>query len=54
MGSYISGGGQEVELGTIDYVNIDSSGRHGEIEKALAIAKETGKPLFCNYVEWSG
>lgn len=45
---------QAVELGTINYVNLTSDGRHGDMEKALHVARETGKPLFCNFVEWSG
>ena len=44
---------QAVELGTIEYVNI-VDGRHGDMKTALALAAETGKPLFCNFVEWSG
>jgi len=53
MGSYIYKG-QVVELGTINYVNLDDSQSHGDMEKALTVAKETGRPLFCNFVEWSG
>ena len=45
---------QAVELGTIDYVNLTADGRHGDIEEALSISKATQKPLFCNFVEWSG
>jgi hypothetical protein len=45
---------QAVELGTINYVNLTSDGCHGDMEKALHVARETGKPLFCNFVEWSG
>jgi hypothetical protein len=45
---------QPVELGTIHYVNLTADGRHGDMEKALAIAAETGKPIFANFVEWSG
>jgi hypothetical protein len=45
---------QAVELGTIQYVNLTPDGRHGDIDKALAISKATQKPLFCNFVEWSG
>ena len=45
---------QAVELGTINYVNLTSDGRHGEFEKALQVARETGKPIFANFVEWSG
>lgn len=43
-----------VELGTISYVNLSKDGRHGSIEEALAVANETGKPIFANFVEWSG
>jgi hypothetical protein len=45
---------QPVELGTIHYVNLTEDGRHGDMEKALAIAAESGKPIFANFVEWSG
>jgi hypothetical protein len=45
---------QAVELGTINYVNLTRDGRHGEFETALQVARETGKPIFANFVEWSG
>ena len=45
---------QAVELGTINYVNLTPDGRHGEYETALRVAAETGKPIFANFVEWSG
>ena len=45
---------QPIELGSIHYVNLTPDGRHGDIELALTKAKETGKPIFCNFVEWSG
>ena len=45
---------QAVELGTIDYVNLDDTQSHGDMNKALEVAQQTGKPLFCNFVEWSG
>jgi hypothetical protein len=45
---------QAVELGTIDYVNLTPDGRHGDFETAVRIAQETGKPIFANFVEWSG
>ena len=45
---------QAVELGTINYLNLDASKRHGDFETALTLSRETGKPLFCNFVEWSG
>lgn len=46
--------GQAVELGTINYVNLTSDGRHGEFDTAVRIARETGRPVFANFVEWSG
>mmetsp|Transcript_20042 Transcript_20042/g.49256 ORF Transcript_20042/g.49256 Transcript_20042/m.49256 type:complete len:80 (-) Transcript_20042:486-725(-) len=45
---------QYVELGTIEYVNLTSDGKHGEFEPAISIARVTGKPIFANFVEWSG
>jgi hypothetical protein len=45
---------QYVELGTIDYVNLTPDGKHGDYQTALDIAAETGKPIFVNFVEWSG
>ena len=45
---------QATELGTINYVNLTSDGCHGEFEKAVQIARETGKPIFANFVEWRG
>lgn len=45
---------QPIELGTIEYVNLTPDGRHGDLERALAKATETGKPLFVNFVEWAG
>ena len=45
---------QSIELGTIQYVNLTPDGRHGDYDLALRIAKETGKPIFTNFVEWSG
>jgi hypothetical protein len=45
---------QPVELGTIQYVNLTADGRHGDMEKALAAAAESGKPIFANFVEWTG
>jgi hypothetical protein len=42
------------ELGTIHYANLTADGRHGDYETALDIAAETGKPIFANFVEWSG
>lgn len=43
-----------VELGTIDYKNLTPDGRHGEYDIAVKLAAETGKPIFANFVEWSG
>lgn len=45
---------QAVELGTINYVNLTPDSKHGDYDIALEIAKETGKPIFANFVEWSG
>ena len=45
---------QAVELGTINYVNLTLDGRHGEYDKAVQVSRETGKPIFANFVEWSG
>ena len=45
---------QYVELGSIDYVNLTHDGRHGDFQKALDAAAVTGKPIFANFVEWSG
>ena len=45
---------QEVELGTIRYVNLTDDGGHGDIAKALSASQSTGKPIFANFVEWSG
>ena len=43
-----------VELGTIRYANLTSDARHGSYEAAVAAAAETGRPIFANFVEWSG
>lgn len=45
---------QAVELGTIHYVNLTKCQRRGGIRKALSISSTTGKPMFCNFVEWKG
>lgn len=45
---------QYVELGTIDYVNLTIDRKHGDYQTAIDIATETGKPIFCNFVEWAG
>lgn len=46
--------GQLIELGTIDYHNLTADGKHGDFEAALQAAAKTGKPIFANFVEWSG
>lgn len=43
-----------VELGTIRYANLTPDGRHGDYKTALEVASNTGKPIFANFVEWSG
>lgn len=45
---------QAVELGTIHYINLTPNRKHGDFQAALAAAAETGKPIFANFVEWSG
>lgn len=45
---------QPIELGTIEYVNLSSDGKHGDFDHAVQVARETGKPIFANFVEWSG
>ena len=45
---------QAVELGTIDYVNLTPDQRHGDYDAAVQAAVDTGKPIFANFVEWSG
>jgi hypothetical protein len=45
---------QPVELGTIHYVNLTADSHHGDMEQALAVAAESGKPIFANFVEWTG
>jgi hypothetical protein len=45
---------QPIELGTIEYCNITSDGKHGDYETVVRLARETGKPIFVNFVEWSG
>jgi hypothetical protein len=45
---------QAIELGTIEYCNITPDGRHGDMDAALSLAAATGKPIFANFVEWSG
>ena len=46
---------QAVELGTIHYCNLlTPDQRHGDYDATLQAAKESGKPIFANFVEWSG
>ena len=46
---------QAVELGTIHYCNLlTPDQRHGDYDAALQAAKASGKPIFANFVEWSG
>jgi len=45
---------QAVELGTIEYVNLTRDKKHGDFDEAMRVASETGKPIFANFVEWSG
>lgn len=52
--SYRSNKDQPVELGTIDYINLTPDGKHGDYDRAIAVSLETGKPVFANFVEWSG
>ena len=43
-----------VELGTIQYVNLTTDGRHGDFQAAIDTAAQRKKPVFANFVEWSG
>jgi hypothetical protein len=45
---------QAVELGTILYANLTNDQQHGSYEQAIESAIATGKPIFANFVEWSG
>lgn len=45
---------QSIELGTIDYCNLTMDGRHGDFHQAIQVAAVSGKPMFVNFVEWSG
>ena len=46
---------QPIELGTIHYCNITPDGRHGDYNTVLQIASQNlNKPIFVNFVEWSG
>jgi len=49
---HMSGSYTQVELGTINYVNLDGS--HGNMDAALSEAQRTGKPIFANFVEFPG
>eukprot|EP00986_Skeletonema_menzelii_P009619 scaffold4407_cov138-Skeletonema_menzelii.AAC.8 len=43
-----------VELGTIQYVNLTADGKHGDFQAAIDTAVQRKKPIFANFVEWSG
>ena len=43
-----------VELGTINYINLSDDLKHGSYEVAVEEARRQGKPIFANFVEWSG
>ena len=43
-----------VELGTIQYLNLTADGKHGNFQAAIDAAAERKKPIFANFVEWSG
>ena len=43
-----------VELGTIQYLNLTADGKHGNFQAAIDIAAHKKKPIFANFVEWSG
>jgi hypothetical protein len=46
---------QPIELGTIQYCNITSDGRHGDYNTVLQVASQNmDKPILANFVEWSG
>lgn len=45
---------QCIELGKIRYVNLAQGSQHGDMAAALGAAKESGKPLFVNFVEFPG
>ena len=47
-------GSQAEELGTINYVNLTKNKRHGEFAPVVEAAKASNKPIFANFVEWSG
>lgn len=46
--------GQAVELGDINYVNLDKHRKHGDFNGTMQAASVTGRPIFVNFVEWSG
>jgi len=54
MAAYKPAPRQYVELGTINYSNLTPDGRHGDYQTVVDLAAETGKPIFANFVEWSG
>jgi len=43
-----------IELGTIEYVNLDADNKHGDFQQALDAAKSANKPIFANFAEWPG
>ena len=45
---------QPIELGTIQYFNITKDGKHGDYDIVIEMSFQTGKPIFVNFVEWSG
>ena len=46
---------QPIELGTIQYCNITNDGQHGDYNTVLQVASQNiDKPIFANFVEWSG
>jgi hypothetical protein len=46
--------GQAVELGDINYINLDKNKKHGDFISAINAAAASNKPIFANFVEWSG
>ena len=43
-----------VELGSINYVNLDKGKKHGDYQVTIDEARRTGKPIFANFAEWPG
>ena len=43
-----------IELGTIEYLNLDADKKHGDLQQALDAAKRNNKPIFANFAEWPG